>query len=681
MDPSKVATEGVACIYVNDPTFTNYPATLEDAADITKVDVRLQPIKTFDRSATKNGDGMLVMEEWDALYFYNPTPSVTEHTPYEINKCKSATNRMDCPYETVPDGSYPFFISARSDEPFSRYYYDALTDTGENAPSAGTTTPKTYEQVYVVNGAPFTNVADVVQMSYLYATEKPVSKLNVTRGPVYFLDGSVAVYPNAPQVFNASTGPTFIPPYEINFAVSRAAEVEIAIVALKDKVCSPAYSVAQGGVNAVPGDANNLYPNNGTDPTTTDDDSTQSAATNANGRQLRTNRAGDICKFLSTMTIANTGDFDANIIRKTYWDGTDHTGQYVKPGIYEVRLTARNYPNNGAYQATVKSIPVNADLFKVFDLLDADSYSIAVRNTDMHVGYQISVPMKVGIQIFKPGTTIYDYSKGTLRNPTTGKEVKDIREVLVRSIVGIRPSMTLIDEIWDGRDYAQQEVPDGTYPFRFVTALNSADIDSMTGEIIPGSDMGKANSNNAKINTSTSSDWKVNYVADTYEYQNLHKATVAIGDGKFVCEDWEKTVIFYPNPLKDASKGTMEITKMPVPGTLSIKYFNLAGDLVKDSGYTCIDANNYQTTMDHSLTFNPDNDPVGSHVLSDIELQGDDAKAPTQPNVRNAAMRCKWNATNQHGKKVAHGVYFGLVDFKAKAGREHCQKVVKIIVP
>ena len=193
--------------------------------------------------------------------------------------------------------------------------------------------------------------------------------------------------------------------------------------------------------------------------------------------------------------------------------------------------------------------------------------------------------------------------------------------------------------------------------------------------------MGKANSNNAKINTSTSSDWKVNYVADTYEYQNLHKATVAIGDGKFVCEDWEKTVIFYPNPLKDASKGTMEITKMPVPGTLSIKYFNLAGDLVKDSGYTCIDANNYQTTMDHSLTFNPDNDPVGSHVLSDIELQGDDTKAPTQPNVRNAAMRCKWNATNQHGKKVAHGVYFGLVDFKAKAGREHCQKVVKIIVP
>ena len=35
----------------------------------------------------------------------------------------------------------------------------------------------------------------------------------------------------------------------------------------------------------------------------------------------------------------------------------------------------------------------------------------------------------------------------------------------------------------------------------------------------------------------------------------------------------------------------------------------------------------------------------------------------------------------KHGKKVARGVYFGLVDFKAQNGREHCQKVVKILIP
>ena len=172
-------------------------------------------------------------------------------------------------------------------------------------------------------------------------------------------------------------------------------------------------------------------------------------------------------------------------------------------------------------------------------------------------------------------------------------------------------------------------------------------------------------------------EWKIQRVADTYEYQNLHKATIAIGDGQFVCEDWQKTVFFYPNPLNDASKGTLEITKMPVPGTVSIKYFNLAGDLVRDSDYTCVDANNYQTTMGNNLYFQPDNN-VSTTRLTPEQL---DPKTGGYYNVRNAALRCKWDRTNQHGKKVARGVYFGLVDFKAYNGREHCQKVVKILIP
>ncbi|MGN0017081.1 MAG: hypothetical protein ACI37O_07085, partial [Candidatus Avelusimicrobium sp.] len=432
------------------------------------------------------------------------------------------------------------------------------------------------------------------------------------------------VFPNSPQLFNVSTDTVMIPPYQINFAVSRAATVEVAIVALKPNVCNP-------------------------DPTVHQD--------------LKQNKPGDVCKFLSTMTIMNTGNFDPNVTRKIYWDGTDNNGFYVKPEEYEVRLTAKNYPDPGLYQETVKSITLNADLLKVFDLLEADGYALSQRNTDMRIGYQISVPMKVAIQIFKPGTTIFDYQKGTLRNPTTGKEVQDIHEVLVRAIVGIRPATTLIEEVWDGRDYAQQEVPDGTYPFRFVTALNSADIDSVTGEILGGD------------NTSTDqSKWDIYKVADTYEYQNLHRATVAIGDGRFVCEDWEKTVFFYPNPLKNREDGTLEITKMPVPGRVSIKFFNLAGDLVKDSNYTCVDANNYTVLMGDTLTFNPDNTPNGSSKLDEDGLTN-------FPNIRNAALRCRWNGKNQHGRNVARGVYFGLVDFKAQNGREHCQKVVKVLIP
>lgn len=597
------------CIYVNDKTFTNYPANAnaakynytEGAAQT--LDVRLQPVKTFNRSANRAGDGVRITEEWDAQYFYNPTPvSVLDggkNSVEAVNACKNATDLTKCPYEMVPDGQYPFYIAAQTDEAVD-LYYDRTT------------------------AAPFRDTKDVIRQTGLYATDKPVYRVNVTRGPVYFLDGTVAVYPNAPQLFNTSSGPVFVPPYEINFAISRAATVEVAIVALENGLCS------------APGQ------------------------TTAAGTNVQMAKAGDVCKYLSTMTIVNTPNFDPNITRKIYWDGTDNNGFYVRNGNYEIRLTAKNYPDAGLYQPTVKQITQNVDLLKVYDLPETEAYAINKRGTDMKISYQISVPMKVAIQIFKPGTTIYDYQKGTLRDPATGKEVKDINDVLVRSIVGIRPSTTLIEEVWDGRDYAQQDVPDGTYPFRFVTALQSADIDTITGEIIPGDDLPTIDP--------TQRQWKIDHVADTFQYVNLHRATVAIGDGEFVCEDWEKTVFFYPNPFKTPT-GTMEITKLPVPGKMSIKLYNLAGDLVREGGYQCVDANNMTVTMGNSIDLSPDN------TVSNTVYDGN------MPTLRNAALRCFWDRTNDHGKKVARGVYFGLVDFRAQNGRQHCQKVVKILIP
>ena len=81
--------------------------------------------------------------------------------------------------------------------------------------------------------------------------------------------------------------------------------------------------------------------------------------------------------------------------------------------------------------------------------------------------------------------------------------------------------------------------------------------------------------------------------------------------------------------------------------------------------------------MGKDLYFQPDNN------VSDVRLTPEQLNPRTGSfnNVRNAALRCKWDRTNQHGKKVARGVYFGLVDFKAYNGREHCQKVVKILIP
>lgn len=606
-----------SCIYVNDKTFTHYPATplqaqynyAEGAAQT--LDVRLQPIKTFNRSALKAGDGVTVIEEWDAQYFYNPTPvSVAlggKNPQSVVNACANQSNKTACPYEMVPDGTYPFYIAPQTNEPVDIYYNED-------------------------NAAPVRSTDSITAQTGLYATDKPVYRVNITRGPVYFLDGSVAVYPNAPQLFNTSSGPVFVPPYEINFSISRAAMVEVSVVALQDGLCSK------------PGTVRRL-----------------------SGTNVYDAKAGDVCKFLSTMTIPNTATFDPNIVRKVYWDGTDNNGYYVKNGNYEIRLTAKNYPDEGLYEATVKQLTLSVDLLKVYDLPETEAYAINKRGTDMKISYQISVPMKVAIQIFKPGTTVFDYQRGTLRDPATGKEVTNIRDVLVKSIVGIRPATTLIEEVWDGTDYAGQDVPDGTYPFRFVTALNSADIDTITGEILPGSD--ERSSGPLLLGGPENTDFKINYVADAYQYANLHHATVAIGDGEFVCEDWEKTVFFYPNPFKTPT-GTLEITKLPVPGKLSIKLYNLAGDLVREGGYTCVDAHNQSFTLSGSADVQPDNS-----VSDSTQYTGN------MPTLRNAALRCFWDKTNDHRKKVARGVYFGLVDFRAQNGRQHCQKVVKILIP
>lgn len=621
VDPADMRTYANKCIYVNDTTFTNYPANPNAAkynyAEGAKqtLDVRLQPIKTFNKSALNAGDGIRLTEEWDAQYFYNPTPvSIAaggKNTPEAIADCTGAIDKTACPYEMVPDGTYPFYVAAQTQEPMD-IYYDTTT------------------------AAPVRAIADVTPQTGLYATDKPVYRINITRGPVYFLDGSVAVYPNAPQLFNTSSGPVFVPPYEINFAISRAATVEVAVVALQNNLCTIS--------SATKTDKGQAY----------------------SGQNWVYNKAGDVCKFLSTMTIQNTANFDPNITRRLYWDGTDNNGRYVRNGNYEIRLTAKNYPDEGLYQPTVKQYTLNVDLLKVFDLPDAEAYALNVRGTDMHVSYQISVPMKVAIQIFKPGTTIYDYQKGTLRDPATGEEVQDIRDVLVKSIVGIRPATTLIDEIWDGTDYAGQEVPDGTYPFRFVTTLNSADIDTITGEIV-------GNYASTDGQDEDQSLWKIQKVADTNQYVNLHHATVAIGDGKFVCEDWEKTVFFYPNPFK-SSNGTMEITKLPVPGKMSIKLYNLAGDLVREQGYTCVDWQNNMFTLNGSMDVSPDNTPKGAQAMTTEQRA-------QYKSLRNAALRCFWDKKNDHGKRVARGVYFGLVDFRAKNGRQHCQKVVKILIP
>ena len=59
--------------------------------------------------------------------------------------------------------------------------------------------------------------------------------------------------------------------------------------------------------------------------------------------------------------------------------------------------------------------------------------------------------MKTAIQIYKPGTAINEYSSGSLLNPIDGTIVysTDTQDVLVKAIVGVRPNLVSLEEIWD----------------------------------------------------------------------------------------------------------------------------------------------------------------------------------------------------------------------------------------
>jgi flagellar hook assembly protein FlgD len=669
----------------NDKTAAWPPAYMTNAAtgQLSSIDpntgLPAVPIKTF--RGIKPGEGLSNIESWDG------------------------TRQQDNSY--VSDGQYPYIIIGKATEK-GTIYYDS-----EAAPSLYPASNNCSAAFVPQSPLGQTPLAANSQCGFgdIYASDHVTGFINVTRGPVYFLTDSIRISPTNPKMFH-STETIKIPSYTIEFTPSRTAQVNISIISRDGKDCY--------------------------------------------GNTLPAGAAQPVCRVLKNTNFGPFGYqniFTGNISSRVFWDGKDDQGRYCANGAYTVLFQANGYPlkvndqwsfqgtqvvcsENGLnsanrctnaqlanpaswvcpdgvstgviagttpnrtitcpskYEATETRL-LEGNLFQVFDTFIQD---IQQRNQTGTIAYQVSVPMKVAIQIFKPGTFITDYqtgvvSNGTLNyvacqetaaqsvrqctaaqlaNPNTACKASEFgkiagvspnrtitctapnssasseRQLLVKSITGMRTPNTAIEEIWDGKDYAMQDVPDGIYPFRIVTSLqnNSSHIDSFYGDIDDTS-----------------------YVADWTTYGNfVGEFVVARGDGQFVCPDWQKTVIFFPNPFR-GDLGKFEVTKTPVPGQMSIKIYNIAGDLVREQGYRCVDQNGNATTMNGSLYLQPDNDLIN-------------AAPAVEPNLRNASVRCEWDKKNDHGKTVARGVYLGLVDFKATGGgREHCQKVVKIVIP
>jgi flagellar hook assembly protein FlgD len=466
---------------------------------------------------------------------------------------------------------------------------------------------------YPVDGKLTVNQADSMN-----ASDKPVGYITIARGPVYFT--AISIKPSQPQLFYSSET-VQIPAYEVSFAVTRTAEVTIEIRSSTAGACM--------GPTSLP---------------------------------------GTICRVLTkTKSSSLSTVYDAIATNKLYWDGKDDKGEYVKRDGYEVRFTAKPYPGTGTQTPTVKTVVLNVNNFQVFDRFIWD-----VSPTTKGIGkfaYQVSVPMKVAIQIFKPGTRIADPSTGTLVDPVDplGPEVGELNvsDVLVKAIVGVSPHLVALEYPWDGTDYAGQKVPDGVYPFRFVTVLDSYDMDSVDGHInaacYPPSP--------CPPGTITVQD----KVADWDKFINLGVINVANGDSWYADLDWkdDKVTMFFPNPLRK-SEGQFEITKVPAPGTVTIKIYNIAGDLVRGGGYNCINARGVTATLDqinNSGGLEPDWNITGG-------TQG------TIVGGRNFALRCAWDKTNDHGKQVARGLYYAIMELNPTRGNaKKSQKVIKILIP
>ena len=476
--------------------------------------------------------------------------------------------------------------------------------------------------VYPLNGAWH-------PLEAMYASDKVTGYITVSRGPVYFTD--INIRPTHPtQYYSSAT--VELAPYEVEFSVNRISSVTVQIISTVPGAC-------MGSTSPV----------------------------------------GTICRTLTRTNFVGTSlvDFnvyDADILNKLYWDGKDENGDYVKTANYQVKFTAVPYLSDGVtdhgLNVTVESRNLVVNNFQVFDRYIWD---VAQQNKGQgKFAYQISVPMKTAIQIFKPETRVVDLTTGELSNPIRGSGTvysTDTRDVLVKAIVGVRPNLVSLEEIWDGTDYAGQQVPDGIYPFRYVTVLDSYQMNSITGDPV------------LKYSSQPISD----VVMDWDKYINMSVINVVNGDSWYADIDWKdpKVTMFYPNPLKEEA-GFFEVTKVPAPGTMTIKIYNIAGDLVRDGGYECVNAIGTTATLEEinstyggimpDWNYNGYSNPAGTGV--DPTLLGSHALG------RNSALRCRWDKKNNAGKKVARGLYYAIMTLNPTRGNAtKSQRVIKILIP
>jgi flagellar hook assembly protein FlgD len=316
----------------------------------------------------------------------------------------------------------------------------------------------------------------------LYATDKTYGYVDIARGQIIFTVFNVV--PSIPTMFSSSDSVT-LPPYQIDYSVTRQSSVTVQIWTLSL-------------------------------PSTLE-------ATVTSG-QIR----------------------DGDILYRDFWDGKDSNGSFVPGGAYNVRVTAQDMASTLASRATVQT---------TIDVFPLRIYDVAITPLTLDnpavVSYQVSEPMKVVTNIYKPGTT---FNSAGVPNPPEAAS-------LVKRIVGVRAARMQVSEYWDGTDMTLSKVPDGNYMFKVYASPDTDKITTSTGAVLPGA-----------------------LLADDVITSNISVTRGASSTGAAPApkEDFMKDTFFYPNPYT-GNAGCFHVGITSVVGNATIKIYNLAGDLVYKS--------------------------------------------------------------------------------------------------
>jgi flagellar hook assembly protein FlgD len=235
------------------------------------------------------------------------------------------------------------------------------------------------------------------------------------------------------------------------------------------------------------------------------------------------------------------------ILLTDIWDGLDDHTNFLPfaPGgsPYLVQALAQEVAAPLLPPAT-EQLTVLYDPLRIYDLAVTPNQGNGAK-----IDYQLSEPMKVSIKVYYPNTS-FDLSG----NPTPPEvDAQGHYVSLVRRIVGMRPALTKIEDIWDGRDMALQLVPDGTYKFRIVASTDTNAIDTITGNVI--------------------------YPTELADDQLLTTIpSITEGASSDPAADFESNSFVYPNPVVGPT-GTFSIYT-PFQGRVLLKLYTISGQLV-----------------------------------------------------------------------------------------------------